>query len=74
MSAAAIAHAGAMINLAHAKGHPVASFGGCIKNIGIGGQSKRGKYQTPCPLGTPEDFIGWPARYPEVPGPGLSFS
>jgi len=64
--AAAIAHADAMINLAHAKGHPVASYGGCIKNIGIGGQSKRGKYHEHLAhWGSPEDFLGWPARYPE---------
>ncbi|OGO43774.1 MAG: iron-sulfur cluster-binding protein [Chloroflexi bacterium RBG_16_57_9] len=64
--AAAIAHADAMINLAHAKGHPIASFGGCIKCIGIGGQSKRGKFQEHLAhWGTPEDFLGWPASYPE---------
>jgi uncharacterized Fe-S center protein len=64
--AAALAHADAMINLAHAKGHPITSFGGCIKNIGIGGQSKRGKYHEHLAhWGSPEDFIGWPASYPE---------
>jgi len=64
--AAALAQADAMINLAHAKGHPITSFGGCIKNIGIGGQSKRGKYQEHlAKWGSPEDFIGWPAIYPD---------
>ena len=64
--AAGLVHADAMINLAHAKGHPITSFGGCIKNIGIGGQSKRGKYNEHLAhWGSPEDFIGWPAIYPD---------
>jgi len=49
------------INLAHAKGHPFTSFGGCIKNFGIGSQSKRGKYLTHLSFwGEPEEAIGWP--------------
>ncbi|MCL6635413.1 MAG: DUF362 domain-containing protein [Peptococcaceae bacterium] len=57
----AIACADAVINLAHAKGHPITSFGGCIKNFGIGGQSKRGKYCTHLAMwGDPADAIGYP--------------
>ncbi len=57
-----IAEADVLINLAHGKGHPVTSFGGCIKNIGIGAQSKRGKYQVHMALwGDPKDAIGWPS-------------
>jgi hypothetical protein len=53
--------ADACINLAHAKGHPITAFGGCIKNFGIGGQSKRGKYQTHLAFwGDPSDQIGYP--------------
>ena len=49
------------INLAHGKGHPFTAMGACIKNFGIGGQSKRGKYQTHMAFwGEPEDAIGWP--------------
>jgi hypothetical protein len=57
----AIYEADACINLAHAKGHPITAFGGCIKNFGIGAQSKRGKYQTHLAFwGDPEDAIGYP--------------
>lgn len=57
----AIYEADACINLAHAKGHPITSFGGCIKNFGIGAQSKRGKYQTHLAFwGDPADEIGFP--------------
>jgi len=57
----AIACADAVINLAHAKGHPITSFGNCIKNFGIGGQSKRGKYCTHLAMwGDPADAIGYP--------------
>lgn len=56
-----IYEADACINLAHAKGHPVTAYGGCIKNFGIGAQSKRGKYQTHLAFwGDPEDAIGYP--------------
>lgn len=59
--ARALASADACINLAHAKGHSITSFGGCIKNFGIGGQSKRGKYVTHLAMwGDPADAIGWP--------------
>lgn len=57
----ALGAADAVINLAHAKGHSITSFGGCIKNFGIGGQSKRGKYVTHLAMwGDPADAIGYP--------------
>ncbi|HAA89781.1 MAG TPA: iron-sulfur cluster-binding protein [Peptococcaceae bacterium] len=57
----AIAAADAMIILTHCKGHPITSFGGAIKNIGIGAQSKRGKYCTHLAMwGDPADAIGYP--------------
>lgn len=57
----AIAAADVLINVAHAKGHSITSFGGCIKNIGIGAQSKRGKYCTHLSMwGDPADAIGYP--------------
>ncbi|NVM52267.1 MAG: DUF362 domain-containing protein [Candidatus Helarchaeota archaeon] len=40
---AAIAHCDALIVLTHFKGHPMGTFGGSIKNIGVGCASKRGK-------------------------------
>ena len=64
--AAALAHADVLINVAHAKGHPITAYGGAIKSIGIGGQSKRGKFNEHLAhWGTPDDMIGWPASYPE---------
>lgn len=42
--AKAIALADVMIALTHFKGHPMGVIGGSIKNLGIGCQSKRGKY------------------------------
>ena len=44
--ARAIAEADASIVLTHFKGHPMGVVGGAIKNIGIGGASKRGKFVT----------------------------
>ena len=41
--AKAVVMADVMIALTHFKGHPVGVFGGAIKNLGIGCQSKRGK-------------------------------
>ena len=41
--ARAIADADVLISLSHFKGHPAGGFGGSIKNIGVGGASKRGK-------------------------------
>ena len=57
----ALACADVLIDLAHAKGHPITSFGGAIKNLGIGAQSKRGKYVTHLAMwGDPADAIGYP--------------
>jgi len=57
----ALACADVLIDLAHAKGHPITSFGGAIKNLGIGAQSKRGKYATHLAMwGDPETAIGYP--------------
>ncbi len=42
--AKAIALADALITLTHFKGHGIGVIGGSIKNLGIGAQSKRGKY------------------------------
>ncbi|MCK7503595.1 MAG: DUF362 domain-containing protein [Desulfobacterales bacterium] len=48
----AIAEADAMIVLAHARGHSITMYGGVLKQLGIGCQSKRGKYITHlAPLG-----------------------
>jgi uncharacterized protein len=41
--AQAIASADVLITLSHFKGHSAGVFGGAIKNLGIGAQSKRGK-------------------------------
>jgi len=41
--ATGIALADSMIALTHFKGHPMGTCGGAIKNIGVGGASKRGK-------------------------------
>lgn len=41
--ARAIADADALLSVAHFKGHPAGGFGGSLKNIGVGGASKRGK-------------------------------
>ena len=42
--ASAIAAADVLIALTHFKGHPLGVIGGSIKNLGIGAQSKRGKF------------------------------
>jgi len=39
----AIADADALLSVAHFKGHPAGGYGGAMKNIGVGGASKRGK-------------------------------
>jgi uncharacterized protein len=39
----AIADADAVLSVAHFKGHPAGGYGGALKNIGVGGASKRGK-------------------------------
>ena len=41
--ARAIADADALLSVAHFKGHPAGGYGGSLKNIGVGGVSKRGK-------------------------------
>jgi uncharacterized Fe-S center protein len=41
--ATGFAQADAVIVLSHFKGHPMGTFGGAIKNIGVGGASQRGK-------------------------------
>ena len=41
----ALYDADALISLSHFKGHEIASFGGAIKNIGMGGGSRAGKMQ-----------------------------
>lgn len=40
----AIALADSMIALSHFKGHPMGTYGGALKNIGVGCASKRGKF------------------------------
>ncbi len=42
--AKAIAAADVLITLTHFKGHPVGVIGGALKNLGIGAQSQRGKF------------------------------
>ena len=42
--ATSIAAADVLIALTHFKGHPMGIVGGAIKNLGIGAQSKRGKF------------------------------
>lgn len=42
--AKAIASADVLITLSHFKGHPNGVVGGALKNLGIGAQSKRGKF------------------------------
>ena len=44
--ASAIAAADVLIVLSHFKGHAIGVIGGAIKNLGIGAQSKRGKFNT----------------------------
>ena len=39
----AVADADALLSVAHFKGHPAGGYGASIKNIGVGGASKRGK-------------------------------
>jgi uncharacterized Fe-S center protein len=41
--ARALADADALLSVAHFKGHPAGGYGGALKNIGVGGASKRGK-------------------------------
>ena len=41
--AGAVYHADAMIVVSHLKGHPLAGFGGAIKNLGMGGVTRKTK-------------------------------
>ncbi|MDO5111946.1 MAG: DUF362 domain-containing protein [Clostridia bacterium] len=41
----ALADADIVISLTHAKGHEQAGFGGALKNLGMGGGSRAGKYE-----------------------------
>jgi len=58
--ARAIADADVLISVAHYKGHPATAVGAAIKNMGIGCQSKRGKYLV--------HLAGWDEPYskPEI--------
>jgi hypothetical protein len=70
----AIAEADAMIVLAHARGHPITMYGGAIKQLGIGCQSRRGKYMTHLAhWGDPHDAIGWPVFTDKCPGKACNF-
>lgn len=70
----AIAEADAMIVLAHARGHSITMYGGVLKQLGIGCQSKRGKYITHLAhWGDPHDAIGWPKFTDKCPGKACKF-
>ncbi|MGD9251207.1 MAG: DUF362 domain-containing protein [Desulfobacterales bacterium] len=70
----AIAEADAMIVLAHARGHTITMYGGILKQLGIGCQSKRGKYITHLAhWGDPHDAIGWPKFTDSCPGKACDF-
>ena len=58
---AALIHANALISVAHFKLHEMAGFGGAIKNVGMGGGSRRGKmaqHSTVSPVVATEKCIG----------------
>ncbi len=70
----AVAEADAMIVLAHARGHAITMYGGALKQLGIGCQSKRGKYITHLAhWGDPHDAIGWPKFTDQCPGKACKF-
>jgi hypothetical protein len=70
----AVAEADAMIVLAHARGHSITMYGGATKQLGIGCQSKRGKYITHLAhWGDPHDSIGWPKFTDKCPGTACKF-
>ncbi len=70
----AIAEADAMIVIAHARGHAITMYGGVLKQLGIGCQSKRGKYITHLAhWGDPHDAIGWPKFTDQCPGKACKF-
>ena len=71
----AIAEADAMIVMAHARGHAITMYGGVLKQLGIGCQSKRGKYITHLAhWGDPHDAIGWPKFTDQCPGEACPFA
>jgi len=63
--AKAIALADVLIALTHFKGHPMGVVGGSIKNLGIGAQSKRGKYNVHMG-GHPKYGLGQSPFYPHL--------
>lgn len=70
----AVAEADAMIVLAHARGHSITMYGGILKQLGIGCQSKRGKYITHLAhWGDPHDAIGFPKFTDACPGKSCKF-
>lgn len=57
----AIAQADALVSVAHFKGHEITGFGGALKNVGMGGASRRGKlaqHSTVHPMIVAENCIG----------------
>jgi uncharacterized Fe-S center protein len=70
----AVAEADAMIVIGHARGHSITMYGGVTKQLGIGCQSKRGKYITHLAhWGDPHDSIGWPKFTDKCPGMACKF-
>ena len=71
----AVAEADSMIILGHARGHSITMYGGVLKQLGIGCQSKRGKYITHLAhWGDPHDSIGWPKFTDGCPGKACKFA
>lgn len=67
--ATAIAAADVLITLTHFKGHAMGVIGGAIKNLGIGAQSKRGKFNVHMGGHPRYGFTGSAALHPEkLPG------
>ena len=60
----AIAAADVLIALTHFKGHPLGVIGGSVKNLGIGAQSKRGKFNVHMG-GHPRYSLGSAVFHPE---------
>ena len=70
----AVAEADAMIVIGHSRGHSITMYGGVLKQLGIGCQSKRGKYITHLAhWGDPHDAIGWPKFTDKCPGTACKF-
>ncbi len=63
--ATAIAAADVLITLTHFKGHLMGVIGGAIKNLGIGAQSKRGKFNVHMGGHPRYGFIGAARLHPE---------